>query len=80
MSNHERVYEGTLNWPMMMNQHGLTCRAPMGQPLPPWGLPEDEPPPQNPCAATIIGQDYLTLDEIKGAIEGHMRTGHGEEV
>jgi hypothetical protein len=81
MSNHERVYEGTLYWPLMMNQHGLICRCPQGESLPPWGLTEDDPKlPENPCAMTIIGQDYLTLDDIKEAVEQHMREAHGEKV
>ncbi len=77
MSNHERVYEGTLHWPLRMNQHGLTCGAPANVSLPPWGLSEDDPPPRDPCAMTILGRDELTLDDIKDAVEEHMRQSHG---
>lgn len=81
MSMHERIYEGTLAWPLMMSHAGITCRAPANETLPPWGLSEEDPEvPDNMCGGLIIGQDYLTLDDIKDAIEEHMRHGHGEQV
>lgn len=81
MSNHERVYEGTLHWPLYHQLGGYTCRAPMNEPLPPWGLSDDDPKlPRNMCGALLSGSDFTTLDEIKDKIEEHMRTAHREEV
>jgi hypothetical protein len=81
VSNHESVYEGVLNWPLQMGYAGITCRAPAGQSLPPWGLSDDGPDlPENPCGGYILGQDYLTLGDLRDAIEAHMRDAHGEQV
>jgi len=82
MSNSERVYEGTLNWPLSTLPDAITCRAPAGESLPPWGLVEDEPPPESPCGQVIFpsGPDPRTLAGIRDAIERHMREAHGEEV
>ena len=81
MSIHERVYEGTLAWPLALDRFGITCRAPAGKSLPPWGLSEEDPEvPEDCCAANFIGSSYLTLGEIREAIEEHMREAHGEQV
>jgi hypothetical protein len=81
MSNHERVYEGTLHWPLYLQLGGYTCRAPAGESLPPWGLSEeDDPLPANHCGASFSGSDFTTLAELRNAVEKHMRTAHGEEV
>ena len=83
MSNHERVYEGTLNWPLYMQQGGYTCRAPVSKRLPPWGLSEDDEQfPPDKCGAFFgpEGGDLTTIAGLIEAIEKHMREAHGEQV
>ena len=81
MSNHERVYEGTLHWPLYYQLGGYTCRAPMNKPLPPWGLSEDDDQlPADKCGASFGLSDFTTLGDLRDAIEEHMREGHGEQV
>jgi len=84
MSNHERVYDGTLHWPMALAPAGLICAAPAGERLPPWGLDEEGEIPEHPCEAVIAAPKgpgvILELDDIKDAIEAHMREAHGEDV
>jgi hypothetical protein len=79
MSIHERVYEGTLHWPLYLQQGGYTCRAPAGKS--PWGLPEeDEPLPADKCGTVLGGSDFTTLGKLLEAVEEHMREAHGEQV
>jgi hypothetical protein len=84
MSNHESVYEGTLHWPVRITLHGITCRAPAGESLPPWGLSEEDPPPANPCDQVLVstGSVFLPgrdtdLGDIRDAIEKHANESHG---
>lgn len=77
MSNHERVYEGTLNWPLAVGP--VLCAAPAGEGLPPWGLSDEDPLPENPCGA-VIEPEEPTLAGLRDAIEEHMRKAHGEQV
>lgn len=81
MSNHQRVYEGTLHWPLYMQSCGYTCRAPVNKPLPPWGLSdEDDQLPADKCGTCISSSDFTTPGELLEAVEKHMREEHGEHV
>jgi hypothetical protein len=77
VSNHERIYEGTLNWPLYLQLGGYTCRAPVGKPLPPWGLTgEDGPLPADKCGFSFSLSDFITLGELVEAVEAHIARHH----
>lgn len=82
MSNHERIYEGILNWPLSGGPQGATvCGAPPGKSLPPWGLGPDDDLPAHPCGVLLALPGALkTPHGLLDAVQEHMRESHGEQV
>lgn len=75
---HQRVYEGTLHWPLNIR---ATCEASKTEPPYPGAPPEG--PAADPCGHRLsldADGEPVTIADLISVLEGHMRDEHGEQV
>ncbi len=79
MSMHERIYEGTLYWPLAEDEHGrVTCGADKDVLPYPGGGYGDDQVLSNPCRMLLNAGD--SPRQLLDHLEQHMRFFHGERV
>lgn len=82
MSIHERIYEGTLNWPVKITPQGILCLAGKDEQYPAHE-DDEQASAAELCGAVVIPADPgKTLDSrrVLDAVERHMFDDHHHEV